>query len=100
MLIPSHRRLGVSGTDKHRRFRVESGGTSLNGFSTTPSAGPRLSVEGLPPSALVVGTLGKAEQKGNWILLMSLSHADLTNPETHPTSGLSRFRSQNPPLIV
>lgn len=38
--------------------------------------------------------------KGNQILLTSLSHLDHSNPETHAASGLSSFRSQNPPLIV
>lgn len=42
---------------------------------------------------------GRADRKGNKILLTSLSHLDQPNPETHPTFGLSSFGSQNLPSL-
>ena len=55
-----------------------------------------------PPSAFgdENTVTGGADRKGNQILSAGITESLRSNPETHPTSGLSRFRSQKPPFIV
>ena len=55
-----------------------------------------------PPSALgdENTVTGGADRKGNQILSAGITESLRSNPETHPTSGLSKFRSQKPPFIV